>query len=245
MSVPILVYHRVTDSPHPALREFAVRPAAFRRQMRALRRAGWKTPTLDQFVAARREGRELPARSVLITFDDAYAELEEKALPALASNGLTATVYASPGCLGVDSDLLRADEYTEGARLMDGDALRRVTAAGLTVGSHSLSHKRLTTLDDARLAEEVTGSRELLGEVLDRETRHFAYPFGDHDDRTVAAVAAAGFTSAVTTEPGAVVDQDLFRLPRVYVAWGDGATRLLLRLGRRLRAGRSSSSGSS
>jgi peptidoglycan/xylan/chitin deacetylase (PgdA/CDA1 family) len=237
MAVPILVYHRVTDSPHPALREYAVRPAVFRRQMGYLRRAGWRTLSLDELLAARVDGRALPRRSVLVTFDDAYAELTDQALPALARNGQTATIFACPGRLGADADLLRGDEHHEGALLMDADALRRARGEGFAIGSHSMSHTRLTTLDDGRLVEEVAGSRLRLAELLDAEVRHFAYPFGAHDDRVVAAVEEAGYATAVTTEPGAVVDQDAWRLPRVYVVWGEGAARLALRLRRRRREG--------
>jgi peptidoglycan/xylan/chitin deacetylase (PgdA/CDA1 family) len=175
---------------------------------------------------------------VAITFDDAYAELEQEALPVLARNGQTATIYACPGLLGAPSDLvLGGGGVHEDAALMDAAALRRADAAGFAVESHSSTHPRLTSLDDARLAAEVAGSRSALAEVLGREVRHFAYPFGNYDDRVVAAVAAAGYQSAVTTDHGAMADHDLLRVPRVYVSWGVGAVRLVARVGRRAGEG--------
>lgn len=238
MAVPILVFHRVTDSPVAPLREYAVSTAGFRRQMRALRLAGWRTATVGELVEARRAGRRIPRRTVAITFDDAYAELEQEALPVLARNGQTATIYACPGLLGASSDSVLGDGgLHEGATLMDAAALRRADAAGFAVESHSSTHPRLTSLDDARLIAEVAGSRGSLAEVLGREVRHFAYPFGNYDDRVAAAVAAAGYESAVTTDHGAMSRHDLLRLPRVYVSWGVGAIRLVARVARRAGEG--------
>lgn len=237
MNVPILVYHRITDEPHPELAYYAVRPAAFRRQMRAVRMAGWKTLDLDALLRARRDGERLPAKALIVTFDDAYAELEQDATPVLAANGQTATVYACAGLLGAEADALRpaGDPIHEGARLMDADALRRLRAGGFAVGSHSLTHPHLPGLDDADLRDEVAGSRASLEASLSEEVRHFAYPFGDYDERVEAAVDAAGYASAVTTDAGALPAPPL-RLPRIYVGREDGWLRLLLRLERAARA---------
>jgi peptidoglycan/xylan/chitin deacetylase (PgdA/CDA1 family) len=227
------VYHRVTDDPHPDLAYYAVSPGSFRSQMRALRLVGWKTVSLDQLLAARRGELSLPRRSVVVTFDDAYAELEDEAIPTLAANGQTATVYACAGLLGADADALRrpGHEIHEEARLMDADALRRIRARGFEVGSHSLTHPHLPALDDATLEAEVAGSKGVLEEELGEEVRHFAYPFGDYDERVRAQVEATGYASAVTTDPGAA-DRLAPRLglPRVYVGREDSWARLLARL---------------
>lgn len=231
MGTPILVYHRITDSPLPALRRYAVRPAAFRRQMRALRHAGWRAVGLDQVLSARAAGKPLPRRTVVISFDDAYAEVETEALPALAANGHTATVFACSALLGARSDRLRDRDPGEEAVLMDAEALRRARGKGFAIGSHTRTHRRLTGLADGELADELAGSRSELSTVLGEEVRHLAYPFGDYDERVSAAAAAAGYASAVSTDPGFATNGDSpFALPRAYVSWGDGALRLLARL---------------
>ena len=230
MRLPILVYHRVTDAPLPQLRDYAVSPAAFRRQMRLLRLGGWKTVDPDDLLAARAGRAKLPARAVMITFDDAYAEIERKALPALRANRQKATIYACAGLLGASSDQLRGDDLHEGAELMDAEALRRVRAQGFGVESHTVTHPRLTGLDDTALAEELSGSRERLAELLGEEVRHLAYPYGDYDDRVVTAAESAGYATAMTTDHGPVREESPLRLPRIYVSWGDGCLRVLARL---------------
>jgi len=237
MRVPILVYHRVTDAPLPELQRYAVRPVAFRRQMRLLRLGGWTTIGPDDIVAARRDGAPLPRRPVMLTFDDAYAELEESAVPVLRANRQTATIYACMDLLGAPSDRLHRDDRDEGATLMDGAALRRVRGVGMSVGSHGRTHVRLTGLDDDRLAEELAGSRALLAEALDEDVLHLAYPYGDHDPRVAAAAQRAGYLTAVTTDSGVADEQSLMALPRNYVFWGEGGVRIGVRLLRMCRAG--------
>ncbi|MEM1415024.1 MAG: polysaccharide deacetylase family protein [Myxococcota bacterium] len=80
--------------------------------------------------------------------------------------------------------------------------LRELVANGHEVGSHSVSHALLPQLDDDALARELEESKRLLEGHLDREVPGFCYPNGDHDRRVAAAVAAAGYTYAVTTSWG-------------------------------------------
>jgi peptidoglycan/xylan/chitin deacetylase (PgdA/CDA1 family) len=87
--------------------------------------------------------------------------------------------------------------------MMGWTELRQMAAEGHEIGSHSLSHPILPLCDDARLREEIAGSRQALQAGLGASVDSFCYPNGDHDDRVVAAVAAAGYRYAVTTTWGA------------------------------------------
>jgi peptidoglycan/xylan/chitin deacetylase (PgdA/CDA1 family) len=86
--------------------------------------------------------------------------------------------------------------------MMTWDELRQMAAEGHEIGSHSLSHPILPLCDDARLRQETAGSRQQLEGALGGPVDSFCYPNGDHDDRVVAAVAAAGYRYAVTTTWG-------------------------------------------
>lgn len=98
------------------------------------------------------------------------------------------------------------------------DDLERLDPARFTVGSHTLSHPILPTLDDAALAEELAASRAVLERRLGRAVDLFCYPNGSHDARVRAAVKAV-YRAAVTTDPGtARPGADLHALPRIPVA---------------------------
>ena len=101
--------------------------------------------------------------------------------------------------------------------LMGWDEVRGLDPGLVTVGSHSVSHPILTTLDDAQLEHEVRGSRQQLEQGLGRPVDLFCYPNGSQDARVRAQVEAA-YRAAVTTVPGAAQPgQSPHHIPRIPV----------------------------
>jgi peptidoglycan/xylan/chitin deacetylase (PgdA/CDA1 family) len=93
--VRILTYHRVIDPNHPTVGYPALvsaTPAAFDRQMQYLARH-YNVVSATRVLDALHGGPHLPPRSVLITFDDAYADFAEVAWPILRRYGLPATLF--------------------------------------------------------------------------------------------------------------------------------------------------------
>ena len=89
-SVPILMYHEVSPSPHPAFRRYTVTPRAFARQMGWLAAFGYRPVDMDTLVRARQGQGSLPKRPVVITFDDGLQRAVDYALPVLQRHGFTA-----------------------------------------------------------------------------------------------------------------------------------------------------------
>src|SRR5207302_1499103 len=76
-----------------------VSPQRFERQMATLLARGFRSLTLDDFAAAVRSGRA-PRRSFLLTFDDAYAHVDQAVTPVLLRLRLTAVMFVPVGHLG-------------------------------------------------------------------------------------------------------------------------------------------------
>jgi len=184
---PVFMYHRLTarTAEHP----FSLAVARFRRQLGLLRRLGYRSLSPVALADAVRRGRPAPPRSVVITFDDGYAETVTVALPLLQEFRFTATCYLVAGAMG------RRSDWTEPAPLMDWAGARTWLAAGMEIGSHSIGHPDLTRLDDARVLEEVAGSRRRIEDRLGVAVASFAYPFNRVDRRVMDAVAAAGYAA--------------------------------------------------
>lgn len=85
---------------------------------------------------------------------------------------------------------------------MSADQLRDLARAGHEIAAHSMTHPILTQCTDAELASETHGARIRLESLLDRPIRTFCYPNGSYDTRVLAAVKAAGYDAAVTTQSG-------------------------------------------
>ncbi|MCP3770617.1 MULTISPECIES: polysaccharide deacetylase family protein [unclassified Streptomyces] len=195
--VPILMYHSVAVDPDDATRALSVSPRAFAEQMAVIAARGL-TPVDTARLAARwRTGRPLPARPVLITFDDGYEGVHRHALPVLAEHGFSATLFVSTGWL-------RGPHDTGGApdTMLDWDQVRELAAAGVEIGCHSHSHPQLDQLDDRRLRSELILCKEIVSDQLGRVPASFAYPYGYSSRRVREAVREAGYAQALAVGNG-------------------------------------------
>jgi len=219
----VLCYHAVSDSwGH----ELSVPPAAFERQLRLLRR--WYRPVAAADLST--AGR----RSLHVTFDDAFRSVSA-ALPTLQRLRIPATVFACSGYADdgrpLDVPELSTDAAAQPAELatMPWDTLRGLADDGLEIGSHTVSHPRLTRLDDAELRRELRESRERIADELGRECRFLAYPYGDEDQRVRAATRSAGYAAAFAL-PGTKSPADAWGIPRLGVWRKDHQLRLLTKV---------------
>lgn len=225
----ILMYHSVTDyRDDPYL--VTVRPERLDAQFSWLRRAGLRGVGVGELLAARRHGA---ARGLVgLTFDDGYRDFADTVVPLLRRHGFGATVYVVAGLLGGRNDW---DPEGDRKELMTAAEVAAVRDAGMEVGAHGMTHVRLDgSIDAAALAREVSASRHVLADLVGRQVTGFCYPYGAHDPRTVAAVAAAGYDHACAT--GRPPDPGLLALPRTYVGDRDGALRLAAKRGRHAAA---------
>lgn len=187
--IPVLLYHHVSDD-RGDMAVLTTSPAEFDRQLAALKAAGFTTISPDDLLAyVKGEAVKLPDKPVVITFDDGYEDNYSNAFPILAKYGYKAAVFM----VGINFD--RKDR-------LSSREIGAMTAAGYTVGGHSMTHPNLTALDGPRLAAEVAGSRAKAERVTGKAVRYFAYPGGFYDIRTVEAVREAGFAGAFTVLTG-------------------------------------------
>ncbi len=192
----VLCYHAVSPTwPSP----LAVRPEALRTQVASLLAAGYRARTFSDAILDPE-----PGLTLAVTFDDAYRSTFELAAPILGELGVPATLFVPtdfpdsgvpfplPGAAWVGS------EFEGELSIMGWEEVRELDRRGWEIGAHTCSHQWLTQVDDERLRVELTASAAVLGERLGARPRSVAYPFGDHDDRVVAAAAAAGYEAACT-----------------------------------------------
>jgi peptidoglycan/xylan/chitin deacetylase (PgdA/CDA1 family) len=172
--VPILMYHKIAPRPRQVrLKGLYVTPAAFVRQVAELSQAGYAACTLAEACA---NGQ--PSPRVALTFDDGFRNVFQNALAPLAHCRMRALQFLVAQYIGKLNEWdLREGEAPE--LLMDAAQVRDWLGAGHAIGSHSLTHARLTrlTLRDAR--EEIFASRKRLEDTFGVPVEHFSYPYGD------------------------------------------------------------------
>jgi len=224
----ILTYHRVGVPRAGTWERGTVPPARFRRQLRLLRALGFEFSPLGDVVGwlAGRQGQG--SRRVALTFDDGYADVYGHAFPLLAEARIPAVMFL---VAQRQTDEWAHPHGTGHLPLLNWAQAREMADAGVTFGSHSLTHARLTECEAERLRAEAADSKKLIEDALGREVRHFCYPYGAFDERVVEAVRGAGYATACTTVKGTVRQgADLLRLPRLTVGKRMGALRFLMRV---------------
>jgi len=181
VTAPILLYHHIgisqKDSP------YYISPDEFDRQMNLLHKWGYKTITVEQLVEAIHHGAQLPAKPILLTFDDGGETVYTDAFPIMQKYGFTGTVYT-------------VYNFVEAGLFMDRDQIRELHSAGWEIGSHSVSHLDLTTRPGKQM-DEIVNSRWRLQSYLDVPIRSFAYPFGAYDKDSLYFVHYAGYIAAM------------------------------------------------
>ena len=163
-----------------------------------------------------------------LTFDDAYEDFLSTALPTLETLGFSATVFVVAGRLGEENTWEHRGDPVSRLRLLEAEGVREVSERGMEVGSHSVTHPRLSGLDRETLIYEVGDSRQMLSEILNAPVEGFCYPYGNLDGPAVQAARGAGYAYAVATKKQ--VEGGLYDWPRTYVGEKDSLPRLGVKL---------------
>ena len=172
-----LLYHHVGQARTGSYSDLTVSPLEFERQIQWIVRHGYTGIRPAEWLARCKSGAKLPRKPILITFDDAYADLTEHALPILRHFGLCATIFVVSALIGQSSVWDEGLGYST-LPLMSAEQIRYWASQGIEFGSHSRTHPDLTNLSGETLLDEIVTSRDELAELLQRPVTSFAYPFG-------------------------------------------------------------------
>jgi peptidoglycan/xylan/chitin deacetylase (PgdA/CDA1 family) len=174
--VPILGYHSVGAVAD----EYTVSLAAFERQLDWLEAGGFQTISVHDLLS----GGERTGRSVILTFDDGTQDAVRVVLPALQKRGMRASFF-------IVTDFAGRPGY------LTWDEVRKLAAAGMEIGSHSLDHSRLADLSDDRVRKELVESKRILELELRRPVEVIAYPYNSTRSRIAQEAKEAGYRAAL------------------------------------------------
>jgi peptidoglycan/xylan/chitin deacetylase (PgdA/CDA1 family) len=215
----VLCYHSVNPAPS----YLSLSPARFEAHLAWLAEHS-QVVSLEELVACPR-GSGGP--HVAITFDDGYADNHEHALPALRRYGMTASFFVTAGFLDRDAEVMAHLSHVwrashEALPPLAWSAVGELRAAGMSIGSHTWSHRNLALLSPAEAEHDLTRGREVIEARLGARVPAVAYPWGKLGrhvtEATFAAARRAGHELGGISLPRAVRRSDpALRIPRVGV----------------------------
>ena len=191
--VPVLAY-----GPLAADRRArgAVSAATFEEQMRDLKAGGYHVLALDELLAYLRQERQVPRKSVVLTFDDAQRGFAQHARPVLQELGFPAVLFVTTGAVAA----------RPGAGPLAWPELAELSKSGIDVQSASRSGRDLRrasseadTSYSRRMQQELETPLELLRRHVSRlpsGVETLAYPVGRWDDDLIRYARQYGYSVA-------------------------------------------------
>lgn len=206
--LPVLMYHHI-ETPDVARANnylsLTVYPEQLRAHLAYIKQAGYQPIRPQQLTQFFDQSTSLPAKPILLTFDDGYADFFTQAFPALREYQTPAVLFASTGLMENPGYL----NWTQMNELYNSDLI--------TFGNHTWSHQNMKTTQTKIEYEISTAQLQLIDHQLN-PPRIFAYPYGITSAAAISHLANSGYTLAFTTQPGTIscLGQRL-TLPRVRV----------------------------
>lgn len=215
LGVPVLLYHHVqpqADSVAKGQTSLSVDSAIFDQQMGYLASRGYTSISAEQLVNAIIAHGSLPAKSVVITLDDAYLDNYTYAYPSLQKYHLTGNLMVPTGLLGGNGG---SNSY------FSWDQLKQMAGSGtMFVYNHTWSHYSMGAGPVDKDTYEITTAQKQLQENLGHASPIFVYPYGSGQTLgwVQQLVKNNGFVAAFSTLPGIYqCEGNIMSLPRIHI----------------------------
>lgn len=202
------MYHQVESSPSPS--SLKVAPESFRKQVDWLERKAFRFLSVDE-VVDRGGWISLWDRAVALTFDDGFRDNQEHAFDLLVKKKRPAALFVVVDWVGQNG-------------FLNWPEIRELSNQGITIGSHSLSHRWLPDISDyEELEKEISGSKKRIEDEIGREIRYFSYPVGGMDQRVADCVKKSGYRAAwvAGARPTVSIKDPLLSIRRIKVTVSD------------------------
>ena len=184
----ILVYHDVSNSDSPQYSElYSTTTAKFYEQIEFLK-ANFKLVSLDEIISSTATNQ----RMVAITFDDGFLSVKNEVSDYLFTNKIPFAIFVNQ--TAIKENFLPYDLYPEIAKhydsqiFLNAEDIKYLYEKGVTVGSHSSSHRSFADCDAKMLAEEIGENKSFLEDLLKSEVPHLAIPYGKREHYNMAAI---------------------------------------------------------
>lgn len=217
--MPIIMYHRVVDSPDEVgVHGTYVTKELFKKHMQVLKDNGYRTVTFKELAEDHLLTKRFDKgnKFVVLTFDDGYEDNYRVMFPILKEFGAKAVIFLLSESKYNEWDVNNPHNPEKRFDLMSEEQVKEMAAYGVEFGAHTKTHPYLSSLPIEEAREQIVQCKQKLEQTYGQPFITFAYPYGDLNDEVKSEVRKAGFTFAVSTDSGEInVDSDLFQIRRI------------------------------
>ncbi|EGU56750.1 hypothetical protein VINI7043_10381 [Vibrio nigripulchritudo ATCC 27043] len=219
--MPIIMYHRfIRDDSEKGIHGTFMHIDMLEKHFQLIKKMGFETVTFEDLKDKGFIHRLSPGkRFIMITVDDGFKDNHELLLPLLKKYNFKAVLYAVTGETYNRWDVEGVETPDRKVELMSREQLKEMSDSGLVeVGGHTLTHPKLSQLDEAQQRHEIKANKEELETLLGKSLTSFAYPYGDHNEDTKRISKELGYDFSVATNSGPhVLHQDPYQIRRIAI----------------------------
>jgi peptidoglycan/xylan/chitin deacetylase (PgdA/CDA1 family) len=214
--IPILMYHRIANVHGD---RNSLPPEKFEQQLQYLHSKGYTSINMDQLYAHYVLGEKLPPKSVVLSFDDGYADNLYTAMPIMQKYNMIGNVFVIANWIGKENkweNFGKAPTVT-----MTEQELQEWQNAGNYIGSHTVSHPNLNLCDKLQLIEELSHSKKSLDLIAGTDIKSICYPYGNFNNLVIEAAREAGYKIGLAIFNQAPIwNFNILALPRIPIPSG-------------------------
>lgn len=186
--VPVICYHYIGEDP-TGKSPLIISKEKLRDHLKTIKDDGYTTLTMEELNNYLFKDEPIPEKSVVITFDDGSIDNYTNAFPILKEFNVKATMYVISGDIN-QSEFLTSDQIKE------------MSDYGIDIESHTVSHRKLSTLSYEEQLKELKDSKEAIEKITGKPIIAVAYPEGKFNEDTKKATIEAGYTMGFTIDRG-------------------------------------------
>jgi peptidoglycan/xylan/chitin deacetylase (PgdA/CDA1 family) len=205
--VPVLCYHNIRNfrpGESDRMKSYTVTPQAFAEQMKALSDSGYQTVLPGQLYDYLLYGGTLPAKPIMISFDDTDAE--QYSVGATEMNK-----YGFKGVYFVMTISINRPRYMKEAEI------RNLSDSGHSISSHTWDHHMVTKYTGADWDSQFVKPKLRLEKITGKPVEYFAYPFGLWNKEAITELKSRGYKLAFILSTKRDSTEPLYTIRRMIV----------------------------
>ncbi|MFT3751230.1 MAG: polysaccharide deacetylase family protein [Agriterribacter sp.] len=215
--IPVLCYHQIRDwrgNESRGVKDAVVPPAVFKNQLQILADSGYHTILPDDLYNYLTKGSPLPAKPIMLTYDDGDADQYNIAAPEMAKHGFKGVFFVMTVSLG------RSIYMTK-------EQVKQLSDDGHVIASHTYDHHDVRKYTDADWDKQLIESGKELEAITGKPVKYFAYPFGAWNKQAIPALKKRNMIAAFQLSTKVDQDDPLYTIRRMMVPGDWNANTML------------------
>lgn len=203
--IPVLCYHNIRSLKKGNSPDYTIDAEKFHAHLQMLYDSGYTAILPDQLYEYLTIGKELPSKSVMITFDDSHEDHFTTAAPILERFGYRGVFFVMTVPIGKPSYLTSKQ-------------IKQLSDSGHVIAAHTWDHPNLRNLKEKEWDQQISQPMRQLEKITGKPVKYLAYPYGAWNDKAIMELRKHGIKAAFQLSEKKSEKEPLYTIRRLMVS---------------------------